>query len=881
MFYQRFIIVVLLALAACNNQSKENLLQSGVELLQSGDTRGSIVYFKSALEKDPNFYEARYHLGDAYLKSGYLDRAETEFKKVSLQSPSFVDLPLKFAEIYLNTSRHDQVIQTLNEFHHHSAPTATSLDLQGRAYALSREQRKAEDAFLKAMALDPDDPSPKLNLAKTLIDQSRHEEAHELLLLLVEQHKQFNPGIELLASLELKRRKPSLAMNYYQLLYDLDPANVNALYMTGFIPLLSGKLDYSIKIAEKLSSEFPDDYRTNQLNGLIAYRKGLFEEALVGLLESIKVYKQPLTYYFLGLSYFRLGDYELSINQFQKVLDAQPDLPQARLMLATTFLQQGRVDECLGAVRYVLEKDDKNSFAYNIMGSAQLMNRNFDEAMQAFDRAIKIDPGFVDVYIKKGQSYLSQGEPDLAEAALRDAISLSPQVLNARLMLARLNIQQENYDEAVETLQNGLAGTPEDALIYNYLAEIAFKQKKDQEAVKNLQKAKAAFPEYSSPVLRLASYHLAKSDYDSAIAEYRSVLEKVPGNLQALVGLGLAYELAGKIKLAESIYEQMLKSDRPESILHVAQYYLKSKRNEEALAMVEGALAKSPSYVPLYEIKSTILLQSGKIDEALSVLEVVEKLEIGRGYPKIISTLLKHGKDSQAVKVAERVTSNLPGINYGYLLQASIFEYKRQLKKAEDIVRQGLSVIHGDPGLTLQLGHIHEVTKNTSAATRVYQGLIQKNPDYYPAFFALGAMYERLGNKKVALNYYQQTISLNDRFVPALNNLSYLYADSNENLEEALALALKAYRLAPGQQDIMDTLGYALLKNGKVSEAVKILEKANKTHVYNPSVSFHLALAYAELRQTEKAIAELEKSLAFGDFPEAERCRSLLEKLKT
>jgi tetratricopeptide (TPR) repeat protein len=425
-----------------------------------------------------------------------------------------------------------------------------------------------------------------------------------------------------------------------------------------------------------------------------------------------------------------------------------------------------------------------------------------------------------------------------------------------------------------------LAGAPADALIYNYLAGISFKQKDDQTAVINLQKAKAADPGYFSPALNLASYFLAKAEYDNAIGEYKSVIEQDVENLKALVGLGLAYELTGQIDSAKSIYEQMLESQRPEAVVLVAQYYFKHNRYEDALVIIDDVLKNTPSYVPLYKIKTIILLQRGQTDEAVNVLEQLEKLEVGSGYPKLISILLKQGHETRAEKIAKNVTASNPEINYGYLLQASIFEYKRQLKRAADVVNRGLSALPEDSGLSLRLGRIHELNNNSPEAIRVYQDLINSKPNYYPGLFSLGALYDRLGNKKEAQSCYQKTIALNDRYVPALNNLAYLYADNYGDKDKALTLSLKAYRLAPEQQDIMDTLGFVLLKNDRADEAAKILEKANLTHSYNPTVSFHLALAYVELKQTGKAIAELEKSLKTGGFPEVEKCRRLLDKLK-
>jgi tetratricopeptide (TPR) repeat protein len=187
----------MLFVTSCNSQTKEEMLQSGIELLGEGNLRGSIVYFKNALDKDPNYYEARYYLADAYLKSGFFERSESEFKKVSLQSSSFIDLPLKFSEIYLLTSREKLAIQTLEKFHVETAPTSESLYVQGRVYTKIGDYEKAETSFLEAINLGPENPYPKLHLAALFIQQARHEEAYPILLSITEQNQQFVPGYEL------------------------------------------------------------------------------------------------------------------------------------------------------------------------------------------------------------------------------------------------------------------------------------------------------------------------------------------------------------------------------------------------------------------------------------------------------------------------------------------------------------------------------------------------------------------------------------------------------------------------------------------------------------------------------------------------------------
>jgi Flp pilus assembly protein TadD len=66
----------------------------------------------------------------------------------------------------------------------------------------------------------------------------------------------------------------------------------------------------------------------------------------------------------------------------------------------------------------------------------------------------------------------------------------------------------------------------------------------------------------------------------------------------------------------------------------------------------------------------------------------------------------------------------------------------------------------------------------------------------------------------------------------------------------------------------MDTLGYALLKNGRAAEARKVLEKAVSILPGNPTVNYHLALACRESGDKVQAAAALRKALQLGNFPE-------------
>ena len=105
-------------------------------------------------------------------------------------------------------------------------------------------------------------------------------------------------------------------------------------------------------------------------------------------------------------------------------------------MLALTFLSQKRIDDCLLQIRYVLKNDQNNGLAYNILGSAYMLQEEHDKALNAFNHAIDLAPEKIEVHLKKNQSYALRGELEMAKHELVAALTDSPYVLNARFLKA-------------------------------------------------------------------------------------------------------------------------------------------------------------------------------------------------------------------------------------------------------------------------------------------------------------------------------------------------------------------------------------------------------------------------------------------------------------
>ena len=65
-----------------------------------------------------------------------------------------------------------------------------------------------------------------------------------------------------------------------------------------------------------------------------------------------------------------------------------------------------------------------------------------------------------------------------------------------------------------------------------------------------------------------------------------------------------------------------------------------------------------------------------------------------------------------------------------------------------------------------------------------------------------------------AIAEYESLLAKMPNNTNILNNLAYLLADANEQLDKAVEYAKRAYEIAPNDAGFMDTYAYVLYKNG-------------------------------------------------------------------
>lgn len=875
------LVLAFLVSTGCGGKSKDQLYAEGVKQLASGNANGAVVLFKSVLDKDQNFLDARFQLAKAYVSIGKYEQAEKEFLKVRKQNPSRSDVALELARGYNASGAVDKAIRELLQYVKSQGESAEAQELLGTSYALKGMPAEAERCLREALRMEPSRTNAKLQLAGVLMESGaeRGKEARTLIDEILRAEPRNSRAYSVLASYEVFLGNRDRALELYRKQAELAPTDPAPRYREGIIHIESGNLGKADQLAENMIQQFPQRGEGYRLKGLVAYQKKSYADAITALQTSVKYSPAIEGYYYLGLSLYNRGELENALSQFRRILDHKPGFVPARLLTALVLLKQKRVDDSLAEATKALETDSDNALAYNILGSAYMAKGMYDEGMKYLNKSTEIDPKIIDAHLKKGLFKLSRGRVHEAETDFTTAVKVAPDVLNSRLILAAYHLRQNNYDKALATLRQGLAGKKDDAVLYNTMAGVMFAEKKREEGIKCLQKAKEADPAFAPAAFNLATCHAASGNLDLAVREYQGVLQREPRNLKALLGMAVLSELRGDEKEAFAWYGKARETGELAGYQALAGYHAKRGEYGKALSVLDAELKAFPRSSDAYAQKARVFVAQKKYPEAIKVLDDMTSMAPEQSLLLKVGVYAQMKENRKALDEARRIITLHPNSAFGHLVLSTVLASQGDYPKAIQEARNGLRIEPNNVKVMMQLGDLSAHNGDFVAAADAYERVIKANPDFAPAYAAQGMLLELKNKKREAVAKYRQALAKGEDYVPALNNLAYLYADGFGPRDEALRLSLLAFKKDPENPAILDTFGYALLKNGRNDDARKILEKGARLLPRNPSVRYHVALACKATGDRPGAVTHLQQAIQLGNFPEADQARKLLGEL--
>ncbi|RJQ14913.1 MAG: PEP-CTERM system TPR-repeat protein PrsT [Nitrospiraceae bacterium] len=913
-----FVLFVVL-LAGCSGQelSKQQYYEKGVKFLESGNANGAIVVFKKAIEKDQNYFEARYQLGRAYILQGKFDSAERELLKALRLNPSFNDAHVALAKVYTMTLKTDEALKEINLYLNKTSDNPEAYEVAASVYAVKKDYAKAEEYLLQALKISPQRASSKIFLADLYLMKGDVRESERLIQETLAADGNNKSALYELAKIRQKQGRQEEVLNVYQKIYDVDTKDISAALQLGMAYLQNKNLKKARALAEDVGKTHKDRPESSYLMGTVYFYEGKTDDALASLQAAAKKTSFPGLHYYIGLCHLAKGDTEQAISEFRKVLDMKPGMVQPRLLIASIYLKKGKAEDAEMEIKKVLDIDGKNALAHNLLGSVYIALGRGDQAMGEFDRAIELAPGLVDSHLKKGAVSLLSGDAQKAEEEFVNAVEIAPELLNSRIILARYYFKSRKFDQAIRTLKDGLKQSADDAVLYNIIGAAYLEAGDKGNAGTNFRKAISSNPKLFQPYFSLARLSLDKGDKEGAVKEYKKILDADKGNVAALLMLANVMEVDHKDEEALSYYMKAKEQRKPQAYIALASYYQRKNRGEQAVKVLKEALDLDPKNIQVMELMG-LIHQAGKnykdalaafrnlkvlspeagarrtagvhalmgdYDRAIMELREVLAREVNKGVVlgDIVALQLQKKSYAEAEKTAKEIVALDPDSDSGHLVLASVYSENRRSQEAVNSLKKALQLNPKSIETRVAIGRVYMSDRNFPKAMDVFKELEKSNPQYAPAYFLQANVLELTGDRKGAVEKYKKALELSPDYAPALNNLAYLYAEGLGPADRAVDMAKKAKALMPGDGNITDTLGWTLYKTGRYDEALKSFEEAVQYLPEEPSVRYHSGLAYLKKGMADKAEEQLKESLRLGrkkPFPESEEAAKTLERVR-
>lgn len=742
----------------------------------------------------------------------------------------------------------------------------------------------------KLLATQPDQPEANYLLGVALVQTGQPSLAVWPLEKAANDPSQALPAGLLLASTFLALQTYDDALRVATSVIERDPERVAAIKIRAQALLGAGEREKALEDTRRLRELVPDDYQS-----LLVHATILAE--LNRLDESDKAHEE------LEAVAAKSGD---------------PATVARGCLARAAFFKDNIKDDARAEAHYktCLEKSPNDGLALRLIAQFYDERQRTAEATAIWEKALERAPENLQIRGAVAGRYEAQGKTDRALALHEEGVELLGSS-QAWSQLADFEHRTGHPDKALEAIDQAIATSPNPNENLNF-----FKADRliDLDRLDEAEKLAATLQEQSFQDLLRGRIQLTRGDAKGALATFESGLKRWPNNAGGRYLAGLAAYQIGDHARAETEFREAVRVDptATDAAYALAGIYLAQGRLKEAAEQARTFVAKrgrtrSEGYLLYvraavalgnYEVaRRTIdaLEEAGSKEDAARARVLVDVAEKGpdAGLARvnagdvdlanpasepalraIVDGLLRAGKPQQAQKlVAELVAKHADVASLRELDGALLTELgqdadaKAQFQKALEIDPKYARAKIGEATLLARTG-------DTAGAIKLFDEAAQFNPtDITPAYaaaqLALGA-----GDTAGARERLEGIVKRDPGHASARNDLAWLLAQQNQDLDRALSLAEEAYKLNQSPE-IADTLGYVLLERGQTARAVDLLEKAVAERPDAPSIRYHLALALDRQGDKPRAAETLRQALQAGPFPEAEAAKSELARLES
>ncbi len=571
-------------------------------------------------------------------------------------------------------------------------------------------------------------------------------------------------------------------------------------------------------------------------------------------------------------------DYATAATFIDRALQSDPGRPEIWVYKGELGLLQQRYPESLEAYQRALELQPDNLFA--LLGRAQInsLQGKWDQALADIDKVEQTAAQLPSAHYLRAQALFNKKDLQGAQEAAEQVLKIAPDDPNTLLLLGYVYFAQNQINQADQVLTRLIQQQPQHLPARKLLAAAKLQLDQPAQAIEVLNPALAQAPQDRNLLILLGSAYMQNKEHEKGSAYIKRAADLQPDSGQLRnwlamqhLGIGRLDQAAGEMDAAQALgnknaliwLEQAVERD-PQYVgagLLLISQYLQYQENAKALAVAERLHQAKPDDLKVLRALALARLANGDIAGALPDLRrlTAAQPQAAEAWHALALAQLRAG-DRQAAAVALARTLSLQNDFLPALLtriQLNLQE-KRYAAALQDA--RFLQDHSDNPALGYRLeGDIYRQQGDLAKAVAAYKAAYERAPDGRLAL-ALAATQDAQGEQQAAVATLRQWLSRQPRDIAVRFQLAG-YLTQLQRSGEALIEYERIVELAPDNVDALNNLAWLYQQAGS-PRALTMAEKAAQLAPERPEIVDTLGWILVQNNQPERGAGLLAQAVA-------------------
>ena len=666
-----------LALTAPSNWLRKDLQQRIIGIYAAdGNWEGLIEYYQKKLEITPNEPELLGLLAAAYIENQQPEEGITTYQKAVELAPTDANLRLSLIAAFRNAERFEDAAAAYESLSEQAPDDFGIYRELGELYLHLQDEGKARATYQRMVDRAPENAGTHLILAEIYASNEWMKDAAAAYQKAISLAPSNLDYIEYFGEFYFRQANREKALETWHKMVSGDKGVAENYERLAQLLDIKNYRAEAIAASRKAVELMPDAYRYREVLAKRFMENGDYAAALTEYTEAAKL--APNAFFAEEMDNQRIELYRRQGALIEKIEAVETELEKSRLPAIDIFAKQKRLAKMylkLGNITYALEVLLK---AKALQPDDVVINRwlaevyvrqgRRNDANAVYEHLIEIDSANAREYYENiARAYLKIMDFDAAAAAAKQAIAHSPRNPEGHQMLAAIAKQSGNYDSAIDSLKQALRLRPEAIDIRSELAATYKLAGKPRQALAQYWRCWELSDTVSDKLAFVKP--LSEAYYDlGRRGEFEEKLKQLSKSNTSSVGPVIAlaelYRMEGDLPSARFQLARALDRERenPDLLAQLVTISIDLGDTQDAISYQKRLVKAQPD--PIYQQQlGKLLFDVGREQEAIQVWTKLlhAKNQTLEAEIKLTTLLIQHGMLDEAISVLDRAAEKIAG----------------------------------------------------------------------------------------------------------------------------------------------------------------------------------------------------------------------------